>query len=66
LDGVEIVGMTPTSPAGYATTSSGEFPVMIVYGMAAMAALGGIGFFIFSNRSLKNIKSEHTGNVIWR
>ncbi len=27
--------------------------MMIVYGMAGMAAIGGIGFFIFSNRSLK-------------
>jgi len=41
LDGVEIAGITPTSPEGYATTSTGEFPVMIVYGMAGMAALGG-------------------------
>ena len=61
LDGVEIAGITPTSPEGYATTSTGEFPVMIVYGMAGMAALGGIGFFIFSNRSLKNVKTEQTG-----
>jgi hypothetical protein len=61
LDGLEIAGITPTSPEGYATTSTGEFPVMIVYGMAGMAALGGIGFFIFSNRSLKNVKSEQTG-----
>ena len=61
LDGVEIAGITPTSPEGYATTSTGEFPVMIVYGMAGMAALGGIGFFIFSNRSLKNVKAEQTG-----
>ena len=61
LDGVEIAGITPTSPEGYATTSTGEFPVMIVYGMAGMAALGGIGFFIFSNRSLKNVNSQQTG-----
>jgi len=61
LDGVEIAGVTPTSPAGYATTSTGEFPVMIVYGMAGMAAIGGIGFFIHSSRSLKNVKSEQTG-----
>ena len=53
LDGIEIVGVTPTPPEGYATTSTGEFPVMIVYGMAALAAIGGIGFFVFSNRSLK-------------
>ena len=61
LDGVEIAGVTPTSPAGYATTSTGEFPVMIVYGMAGMAVIGGIGFFIHSSRSLKNVKSEQTG-----
>ncbi len=54
LEGLEIAGITPTPPEGYATTSTGGFPIMIVYGMAAMAALGGIGFFIFSNRSLKN------------
>ncbi len=53
LDGVEIAGITPTPPEGFATTSTGGFPIMIVYGMAAMAAIGGIGFFIFSSRSLK-------------
>ena len=61
LDGVEIAGVTPTPPEGYATTSTGEFPVMIVYGMAGMAALGGIGFFIFSNRSLKNTEQSQQG-----
>ncbi len=54
LDGLEIVGLTPTPPVGYQTTSSGGFPVTIVYGMAGMAAIGGIAFFIFSNRALKN------------
>ena len=61
LDGIEIAGVTPTPPEGSATTSTGDFPVMIVYGMAAMAAIGGIGFFIFSNRSLKNEQSGQTG-----
>ena len=56
LDGVEIAGITATAPEGYATTSTGEFPILIVYGMAGMAAIGGIGFFIFSNRALKNQK----------
>jgi len=54
LDGLEIAGVTPTPPQGYATTSTGDFPIYIVYGMAGMAALAGIGFFIYSNRSLKN------------
>ena len=61
LDGIEIVGVTPTPPDDYMTTSTGDFPVMIVYGMAGMAAIGGIGFFIFSNRSLKKDSSEQSG-----
>ena len=61
LDGVEIAGVTPTAPEGFATTSTGEFPVIIVYGMAGMAAIGGIGFFIFSSRALKNQETAQTG-----
>ena len=61
LEGLEIIGVTPTSPAGYATTSTGEFPVSIIYGMAAMAAIGGVGIFIFSNRKLKHEGTEQTG-----
>jgi len=61
LDGIEIAGVTPRPPEGYATTSTGGFPIMIVYGMAGMAALGGIGFFIYSSRALKKTKSEQTG-----
>ena len=61
LDGVEIIGVTPTAPEGFATTSTGEFPILIVYGMAGMAAIGGISFFIFSNRALKNQETAQTG-----
>jgi hypothetical protein len=61
IDGLEIAGITPTAPEGYATTSTGEFPILIVYGMAGMAAIGGIGFFIFSNRALKNQETAQTG-----
>ncbi len=53
--------MTPTAPEGFATTSTGEFPVLIVYGMAGMAAIGGIAFFVFSNRQLKNQETAQTG-----
>jgi hypothetical protein len=53
LDGLEIVGLTPTPPKDYGTTSTGGFPIAIVYGMAGMAAIGGVAFFIFSNRALK-------------
>ena len=61
LDGLEIAGITPTPPEGYGVTSTGDFPVMIVYGMAGMAAIGGIAFFIFSNRTLKNQTTGQQG-----
>ena len=54
FDEIEIAGVTPRPPEGFASTSTGEFPYMIIYGMAGMAAIGGIAFFIFSNRALKN------------
>ena len=54
LDGVEIIGVTPTPPEDYMTTSTGGFPVMIIYGMAGLAAVAGIGFFFISSRSMKN------------
>jgi len=53
LDGLEIFGVTPTAPEGFGTTSTGDFPVSIIYGMAGMAAVGAVGIFIFSNRKLK-------------
>ena len=61
LDGVEIAGVTPTPPEGYATTSTGEFPIYIVYGMAGIAAVAGGAFFIVSSRSLKNEKVGQQG-----
>lgn len=61
LDGVEIAGVTPKPPEGYATTSTGGFPIYIVYGMAGMAAVGGGAFFMFSNRALKNQKEGQQG-----
>ncbi|AJM92852.1 MULTISPECIES: hypothetical protein [Nitrosopumilus] len=61
FDGVEIAGVTPTPPEDYATTSTGDFPVMIIYGMAAIAAIAGGAFFMFSNRQLKNTKEGQQG-----
>ena len=61
LDGVEIIGVTPTPPEDYMTTSTGGFPIMIIYGMAGMAAIGGIGFFIISSRSMKKQKVGQQG-----
>lgn len=49
----EAFGVSPTPPEGYATTSTGDFPIMIVYGMAGMAAVGGVVFMVMSSRKLK-------------
>jgi len=54
LDSQEVVGVYPEAPEGFATTSTGEFPVMIIYGMAGMAAIGGIAVFIVSEKKRKN------------
>jgi hypothetical protein len=61
LDGVEIAGVTPTPPEGFATTSTGDFPIIIVYGMAGIAAIAGVAFFVVSNRALKNEKVGQQG-----
>ena len=61
LDGVEIIGVTPTPPDDYMTTSTGGFPIMIIYGMAGLAAVAGIGFFFISSRSMKNQKVGQQG-----
>ena len=53
LDSQEVVGVYPEAPEGYATTSTGEFPVMIIYGMAGMAAFGGVAIFIVSEKKRK-------------
>ena len=53
LEGIEIIGVTPEAPQGYTTTSTGEFPVMIIYGMAAMAGIGAVAILFVSNKKLK-------------
>jgi hypothetical protein len=59
LQGVEVLGVSPQAPQGYATTSTGGFPVSIIYGMAALAGIGAIAIFFFSSRQLK--KEEGKG-----
>ena len=53
LGSSEIFGVTAQAPEGYASTSSGEFPAFILYGMAGMAAIGGAAIMIISQRKLK-------------
>ena len=52
LGSSEIFGVTPNAPEGYASTSSGEFPAFILYGMAGMAAIGGAAIMMMSRRKL--------------
>jgi hypothetical protein len=40
---------------------TGDFPTHVILGMAAIAAIAGVGFFIFSNRSMKNQSTVQTG-----
>ncbi len=57
--GIEAFGVSPTPPQGYTTTSTGGFPVMIIYGMAGMAGVGAIAVLFLSSRKLK--KEEGMG-----
>ena len=53
LDSAEVVGVYPEAPEGFATTSTGEFPVMIIYGMAGFAGIAGVAIFIVSEKKRK-------------
>jgi hypothetical protein len=53
LNGGEVVGVSPVAPSTGAQTSSGSFPIFIIYGMAGMAAAGAGGFFWWSNKKAK-------------
>ena len=59
IEDAEVFGVSSSPPSDYAVPATGEFPAMIMYGMAGMAAIGGSIFFVFSNRQLK--KSEGQG-----
>jgi len=59
LGNSEIFGVTPNAPEGYASTSSGEFPAFILYGMAGMAALGGAAMMMVSKRKLNKEKGHY-------
>jgi hypothetical protein len=58
LGGGEVVGVSPVAPSTGAQTSSGSFPIFIIYGMAGMAAAGAGGFFWWSNKKAKK-ESEY-------
>lgn len=53
LGGSEVLGVSPTAPKDYGDTTGGGFPIMIIYGMAAMAGIGAVAVLLFSSRKLK-------------
>ena len=55
----EVFGISPMAPEGYATTSSGEFPAAVLYGMAGAAAVGGAAIMMMSQRKLKKEKGHY-------
>jgi len=59
LGNSEIFGVTPNAPEGYASTSSGEFPAYILYGLAGMAAIGGAAMMMISKRKLNKEKGHY-------
>lgn len=58
VNNIEVIGLSPVAPSTGAQTSSGSFPIMIIYGMAGMAAAGAGGFFFWSNKKAKR-ESEY-------
>ena len=58
FEGREVFGVSATAPTGAAQTSTGSFPILIIYGMAGMAAAGAVGFFMWSNKKAKR-ESEY-------
>lgn len=53
VDGTEYFGSSPKVPEGYATTSTGGFPVGVMYGMAGMGAAVAAFVLVWSDRKLK-------------
>lgn len=57
-NGIEYFGASDKPVEGYSAYSSGNFPVEIIYSMAGFAVVGGIVFFIISDRQLKKVKDQ--------
>jgi hypothetical protein len=55
--GLEVFGISPKSP-NTGNPATDEFPSMVIYGMAGIAAVGGGMFFFVSSRKLKEDKDQ--------
>lgn len=53
IEDTEYFGSSPKVPEGYATTSTGGFPVGVMYGMAGAGAAVAVVVLVWSDRKLK-------------
>lgn len=53
IEGVEYFGSSPEVPEGVSTTSTGGFPVYIIYGMAGAGGAVAVMILFWSDRKLK-------------
>jgi hypothetical protein len=58
IDNSEYFGSSPKVPEGYATTSTGGFPVGVMYGMAAAGGAVAVFVLVWSDRKLKKQRGD--------
>ena len=58
IGGTPAFGTTPRAQGGSAITSSGGFPVGVIYAMAAFGAVVAAGVLFWSNRKLKQVRNR--------
>lgn len=58
VDGTEYFGSSPKVPKDYATTSTGGFPVTVMYGMAGMGGAVAVFILVWSDRKLKKQRGQ--------
>lgn len=56
IESTEYFGSSPEVPEGYATTSTGGFPVGVMYGMAGAGAAVAVVVLVWSDKKLKKQK----------
>lgn len=58
IDGIEYFGSSTKIPENYKKTSSGDFPVVVMYGMAGAGVAVAVFVLFWSDRKLKRINKE--------
>lgn len=58
----EMIGSSPKASSGTNPNQQGQFPILIMYGMAGTGAVGAVGFFWWSSRKARReVGSSQTG-----